>query len=284
MTWRLGGMAPSASAAAAREERRRKFAEDLASALEEDTSRPSAERKDPKPTTSRVLTVDRKEPKRAASEAVPAAASRPAPKVSRPAAEALAAFYIVNTKPSAVTTKLIELFSDALFGIVNNPRVLLTPGTIVDHGVLRRLLVTSEKGPRVSGSERKQLCEQLSLLGLHLAPISKVPVELRRIKEAYKLAALADARNRANKSDPEDIKIIASELLRAHGERDYPFDELVGFFGPNAVRTGKSSQVALGEPLAWLPTRSPELAKVMRDVVQVYIDKTSKAPSTSPKS
>lgn len=277
-------MPPSAAAAAAREERRRKFAEELARAVKEDEREggPSPGRKASKSTGSDAVsksdTKQTQQTRQAGSSAAPAASSPappPTPRISKAATEDLTAFYLMNTKPSISTARLIAFFGDALFAYVGNPRLLLSPGTIVDHDLLRKLLV-SDKPPRISAQQSKKLCEQLSMLGLHLAPKESVPSELQQLKEAYRLAALEEAPIHAEERDLAGIRIVLDELLRAHGEPEYPWDDLDEFLARTEPATDDNMNKALAGP-----PRRPELAKVVQEVVVIYIGKVEKAQRAS---
>lgn len=265
-------MAPKpdpATTAAAREQRRRNFAEQLSKAFNQDKSTSESKKDSKKPTS-----VDSNAAASSSSSPLPAT-----PPVLRAAAEALRDFFVSKITPATTSTTTdsiaVPLVIKELFGFVDNPLWLLTPGTIVDHRILRKILLVSNKPPPVTTEERENVCEQLLLRGTLLARMDSLPADFRKVKEALMLAAMADARPRARESDPEGIKFVLNELLQAYGEPNYPFDDLVEFPDPSVPRTGRSCQIALGGRLALLPLRNPQLATVMQDVVQIYINKAT---------
>lgn len=280
-------MAPkSAAAAAAREERRRNFAEQMASALKEDASKSGADSTSTKKKTETSSKPTSRQTKQAESSGATAAPSSapPTPKVSLAAAEELIKFFMQNVmqpllpKPHAM--KMIQLVHDELTAFITNPRLLLGPGTVIDHDLVKKVLVVQTKQPGGTMEERKLLCEQSFLHGALVTPKEQLPPDLRAAKEALRLAALGDARHRSEARDPEGVKFVVNELLSAHGEPDYPFHELVEFPDPSVPLTGKSCQIALSGTLAELPARNPTLWQVVIACVQIYIDKASKIPGT----
>jgi len=118
---------------------------------------------------------------------------------------------------SEVRQTLVQMFTSELSTLVANPQLLMVPlGTIVDHHLLRKVLLVSDTTPAADDKQDKLLCSQLYLRAVMLAPEHSLPSELQVIKAKLMDTAMREAHSRAQTRDVESIKLILDEILRAH--------------------------------------------------------------------
>lgn len=172
-----------------------------------------------------------------------------------------------------VRATLLGLFRGEISSLFANPQQLLVPlGTVVDHDLLRRVLLVSETSLDVDEKQLKLLCSQIYLRAVMLAPWHSLPPKLCIIKKKLVATAMSEARSRACARDPESIRLIINEVLCANEEPEYPFHDAVQRADPLDPNY-KEFGLKMPGSFSTLNIRKPNLFWFFLELIKVYMVK-----------